>query len=116
MSLLLGGAVVAGVVVTTRGSSAAVSYSGSIQPIFDRSCVSCHPTSYPYLDLRAGRSYQSLVGVPAYTDPAFDRVLQGRPDLSFLLTHPVDPSNATLLSGADRALIRAWIAEGAPNN
>jgi uncharacterized membrane protein len=107
-------AAAAAVVVAARGSDApAVSYRADVQPIFDRSCTGCHPASYPYLDLRPGRSYAQLVRVPAATNPAFARVLPGRPDLSYLLIHPPDPSNAALMTRADRRLIARWIAAGA---
>ena len=105
-----------GIAGMLRGDPGSVSYARDVQPIFDRSCTSCHPISYPYLDLRRGRSYAQLVGVPAATNMAFERVLPGRPDLSYLLTHPPDPSNAALLSTSDRVLIKRWIASGAPNN
>ena len=93
-----------------------VSFQQEVQPIFTRSCAGCHPASFAYLDLRAGRAWGQLVHVPAVTNPAFERVLPGRPELSYLLTHPPDPSNAKLLTTADRALIASWIREGAPNN
>lgn len=107
----------AAVLVRSTGSdAAAVSYAGDVQPIFDRSCASCHPSAYPYLDLRPGRSWSQLVGVPAATDPAFERVLPGRPELSYLITHPPDPSNAGLLTARDRDTIVRWIREGARRN
>lgn len=84
-----------------------------MQPIFDRKCVQCHPVSYPYLDLRPGRSYRDLVRVPAATRPAFLRVLPGRPELSYLLTHPPDPSLRDRLAPEERAVIVAWIRAGA---
>jgi hypothetical protein len=87
-----------------------------VQPIFNRSCISCHPVAFPYLDLRPGRSWGQLVRVPATTNPAFELVLPGRPDLSYLLTHPPDPSNAKLLTAADRRIIAAWIRQGARRN
>ena len=93
-----------------------ISYARDVQPIFDRSCVSCHPSAYPYLDLRPGRSWSQLVGVPAATDPAFERVLRGRPELSYLITHAPDPSNALLLTTRDRDVIAGWIRAGAPDN
>lgn len=94
----------------------AVSYARDVQPIFDRSCTSCHPSSFPPLDLRRGRSYLQLVRIPSTTNPAFERVLPGNPRLSYLLTHPPDPSNARLLTRAERRIIASWILEGAPNN
>lgn len=102
--------------VSGRGDAAVVSYAGDVQPIFDRSCISCHPSAYPYLDLRPGRSWAQLVSVPAATDPAFERVLPGRPELSYLITHPPDPSNATLLTASDRDTLVRWIREGARHN
>jgi hypothetical protein len=90
-----------------------VSYSGQIQPIFDAKCTSCHPISYPYLDLRAGRSYAELVRVRSPLAPAFERVLPGRPELSYLLTHVPDPSRRHLLTATERRLLARWIREGA---
>ena len=87
--------------------------SADIQPIFDRKCVSCHPVAYPYLDLRRGRSYRGLYRVSAATKPAFERVVPGRPDLSYLLVHPPDPSLRDLLTAGEKATIAAWIDAGA---
>jgi uncharacterized membrane protein len=90
-----------------------VSFGEDVQPIFDRKCTSCHPVSYPYLDLRRGRSHEQLVRVSARTRPAFERVVPGRSELSYLLTHPPDPSLAGLLTDDERELIARWIDEGA---
>jgi hypothetical protein len=97
-------------------SGAAVSFRHQIQPLFDNKCAVCHPVSYPYLDLRRGRSYDQLVGAPSELDPAYELVLPGRPELSYLLIHPPDPSNRGLLTPADRRLIAQWIREGAHDN
>ena len=78
-----------------------------------RSVSSCHPVAYPYLDLRRGRSYDDLVRVSAATKPAFERVVPGRPELSYLLVHPPDPSLAGLLTADDRRVIAEWIRAGA---
>ena len=91
-------------------------FAADVQPIFDANCVACHPVAYPYLDLRPGRSYDDLVRVSAKTRPAFYRVLPGRPELSYLLTHPPDPSQRDLLSGLDSATIEDWIRAGARND
>jgi hypothetical protein len=96
-----------------RDDARGVSFTADVQPIFDRKCVACHPVSYPYLDLREGRSYDDLVRVTAATAPAFERVLPGRPELSYLLTHPPDPSLRDLLTPAERKTISAWIRAGA---
>ena len=93
-----------------------MSFSRDVQPIFDARCTACHPISYPYLDLRAGRSYDDLVGVPSAIDPALERVLPGRPELSDLLAHHPDPSNAGLLGERERSVIRQWIEQGAERN
>jgi hypothetical protein len=120
--LLIGAAVLAGLAVFLATATLPadggdpVSFSGDVQPIFDNKCASCHPVSYPYLDLRRGRSYDELVGVTAATAPAFERVLPARPELSYLLTHPPDPSLAGLLTRAERRTIEAWIREGARDN
>jgi hypothetical protein len=101
---------------TGCGGEGGVSFSRDVQPIFDGKCTTCHPVSYPQLDLRAGRSYAQLVRVPAQTNLAFQRVLPGRPELSFLLTHPPDPALVDLMSDSDREVITRWIAEGAKDN
>lgn len=106
----------AAIILLIPRPSQRVSFERDVQPIFTRSCAGCHPASFPYLDLRAGRAWDQLVRVPAATNPAFERVLPGRPDLSYLLTHPPDPSNAKLLSRTDRRIVAAWIREGAPRN
>jgi hypothetical protein len=102
--------------VHVHDGARAVSFAGDIQPIFDRKCTTCHPVSYPYLDLRRGRSYDELVRASAATAPVFERVLPGRPELSYVLTHPPDPSLRDLLTPAERKRIAAWISEGARDN
>jgi len=91
-------------------------FNADVQPIFDGKCVSCHPVSYEYLDLRRGRSYDDLVRVSSATKPAFARVLPGRPELSYLLIHPPDPSLRGLLTSDERATIADWIRAGARND
>ena len=95
------------------GHEPRVSFAGEIQPILTTKCATCHPGSFPYLDLRPGRAYDAMVRVPAETDPAFEIVLPGRPELSYLLTHHPDPSNAHLLTAQERSRIAEWIADGA---
>ena len=96
--------------------AAGVSFRDDVQPIFDAKCAICHPTSFDYLDLRRGRSYDELVRVNAVLQPAFYRVLPGRPELSYLLTHVPDPSREGLLTDEDEVLIARWIREGARRN
>jgi hypothetical protein len=106
----------AALIASGCGGDAGVSFSEDVQPIFDRKCTACHPVSYPYLDLRRGRSYEQLVRVSARTRPALERVLPGRPELSYLLTHPPDPSLAGLLTDEELELIARWIDEGAKDD
>jgi hypothetical protein len=108
-------------IVTVGGALAAsgcgdrthVSFAREIQPIFDKKCTSCHPSSYPQLDLRPGLSHAELIRVPAATNLAFQRVLPGRPELSFLLTHNPDPLLRDLVTDDERETMRRWILEGA---
>ena len=102
--------------LTGCGSTERVSFSGDVQPIFDNKCTSCHPVSFPQLDLRRGRSYRQLVGVGASNDPAFTRVVPGNPDYSWLIVHVPDPRLVGLLNPMESATIRRWISEGAPDN
>jgi hypothetical protein len=113
-TLAVGVAGLGAAVLLGRGDH--VSYARDVQPLFDRKCTACHPVSYPYLDLRRGRSYDQLVRVPAATAPAFARVLPGRPELSYLLTHPPDPSLRDLLTADERELLARWIREGASDD
>ena len=54
-----------------------------------------------------GSAYGDLVRVSSALQPAFERVLPGRPELSYLLTHVPDPSRENLLTDADRDRDRA---------
>ncbi len=113
---LAGAAALSVALVVREGDARGVSFANDVQPIFDAKCAVCHPTSYEYLDLRPGRSYDDLVRVSSALQPAFERVLPGRPELSYLLTHVPDPSRENLLTQADRELIERWILEGARDN
>ena len=118
LQLPLGLAVVAlgaGVALAAQrgGREPRVSFARDVQPVLTSKCATCHPGSFPYLDLRPGEAYDAMVRVPAETDPAFEIVLPGRPELSYLLTHHPDPSNARLLTEAERSRIARWIAQGA---
>jgi hypothetical protein len=104
---------VVALLVVPRTAESAPSFSRDVQPIFDAKCVACHPVAYPYLDLRRGKSYEDIYRVSAATRPAFERVVPGRPELSYLLTHPPDPSNRDLLSAEDARVIADWIRAGA---
>ncbi len=110
--MILAAAGIAAFLIGGRGQGAPT-LARDVQPIFDRKCVTCHPVAYPYLDLRRGRSYGQLYRVSAATNPAFERVVPGRPDLSYLVIHPPDPSDRDLLTAPERRTISDWIRGGA---
>ena len=98
-----------------------VSFSNDVQPIFDESCISCHPSS-GNLDLTSENSYNQLVNVDA-SGYSGKRVVPGDADSS-ILYKKVDGSGAygtnmpigSSLSADDIATIKQWIEEGAKNN
>jgi mono/diheme cytochrome c family protein len=98
-----------------------VSYSASIQPIFNARCVSCHSASVP----QSGVAMQSHSAVMAsvgslYSGPV---VIAGNPADSPLVDK-IEPSprfgsrmpQGGSLTSTQIALIRTWIQEGAQNN
>jgi Carboxypeptidase regulatory-like domain len=110
-------------------TSEAVSYA-RVQRVFTKyGCVGCHPGVNSSLDLRRGRSYDSLVGVRALEDPRLVRVVAGDPGRSFLYLKlggdaPVAdipaigtrmPPRAPPIDEADLELVRTWIEQGAKN-
>lgn len=108
-----------------------VSYRGQIQLIFNAQCVYCHVTGAENggLNLARSASHAALVGTPS-TESPLARVKAGEPEASYLWhklngTHvgvggsgnamPMsDPPR--LLEPAQRALFKAWIEAGAPND
>lgn len=97
-----------------------VDFQSQIQPIFDNTCAGCHGANGPAgLDLRAGESYDNLVGVISNTNQNRLRVEPGNPDSSalFLAVSCDSPGGPGFrMPGTDlqqRALIRDWIAQGA---
>lgn len=116
LAVVVVGCALATAVIVVGARGAAPRFSTDVQPIFTGKCISCHPVAYPYLDLRPGRSYDQLVRVAAATRPAFERVVPGKPEFSYLLIHPPDPSLRGVLDADDRATIKAWIEAGAKND
>lgn len=119
---------VAGMCVCAADES--VSFASDIAPLLDDSCggAACHGGRMPKqgLDLTAGASYDSLVGVPA--DQCSDdrlRVDPGAPADSYLM-HKLTganlcfgslmPKTGGALDAATLDTIAAWICSGAPNN
>ena len=109
------------------GSEPAPSYSRDIEPLFLAACGNCHGAERPKkgLDLSAGRGRAALVGVASRSEPQFVLVKAGDPDGSYLwkkLEHatakgkgmPRTLFGASKLPADQLAVIRAWIAAGAP--
>jgi len=102
------------------------------QAVFSPRCAGCHNGSQPpggalpgSLDLRAGSSFASLVGVPSLEQPSRARVAASEPESSYLIQKL---EGAAGISGArmpfggpflDQATIdevKSWIGAGAPND
>ena len=114
-----------------------VSFSMTIQPIFNRSCalVSCHTGAVPAQgqDLSPGVAYGQLVNVSSTEQPKLKRVkpgvpmesylvrkIQGGPNISGVLMPNgcpgVPSSGAQCLTPDEIAAIVQWITECAQNN
>jgi len=110
--------------------STQVSFSDDIQPIFSAHCAECHrPDGFASgqveMDLRPGFAHASIVTVASDEAPGRTRVIPGDPDASYLVEkvesdQPAAGARMPLfgapLSDAELALLRSWIAAGAPNN
>ncbi|HJK96304.1 MAG TPA: PKD domain-containing protein, partial [Polyangiaceae bacterium LLY-WYZ-14_1] len=102
-----------------------VDYATQIQPLWSFACTGCHKPNSANgggLDLTPANSYAALVNVASTQVPGLDLVAPGRPEESYLLEKircdnpqvgnrmrqgdPMDP--------AEQALVRDWIAQGAP--
>ena len=87
-----------------------ISYSGEIQPVFTAKCMPCHAQGAALPVLQAGKSYQSLMGMPG---------MVGTPNPSnSILYLEMKPgggmSNYCKKSNADS--VYKWIRQGARNN
>jgi hypothetical protein len=103
------------------------SYARVIQEIFNRrgcAASACHgSTQKAGLDLRAGNSYTSLVGVPS-TQVSAARVIPGNPVESYLMVKVEGrqsvgermPKGWPPLDDIDLGNLRNWIAQGAKGN
>ncbi|WP_376696433.1 hypothetical protein [Wenzhouxiangella sp. EGI_FJ10305] len=97
-----------------------VDFQSQVQPVLD-DCANCHGESGPAdLDLRADEAYDNLVGVISTTNASRLRVDPFDPDSSslFLAVSCDSPGGPGFrmpgTSPEERALIRDWIAQGAP--
>jgi len=115
----------------TTTTPTAVSFSGSVQPIFTTNCVSCHSPGgvAAFMSLASGSSYANLVGVAATvtgTPPSGTRVVASDHGSSVLYQRITGnglatgeqtmPQGLPLLSSTDQDTIENWIDEGALNN
>lgn len=92
--------------------------------VFTPLCTGCHAGAAAPLGLRLedGVAYAMLVNAPSVEAPTFLRVAPGDPDASYLV-HKIEgaaavgarmPLNAPPLPAETIAVIRQWIADGAP--
>ncbi|NDC90107.1 MAG: hypothetical protein EB075_15135 [Bacteroidetes bacterium] len=100
---------------------ATITYSGTIQPIFNARCVSCHSASVPQSGVNLatyaatmasrGTQYDALTVLPNNADDSalYDKLLSS-PRFGSRM-----PQGGSLTS-QQIANIRAWINAGAPNN
>ena len=110
-----------GPIDNNNSSEENISFSNDVQPIFDQTCISCHPNSGD-LDLTTANSYNDLVNVNA-SGFSGKRVVPGDAEQS-ILYKKIDGSGAYgsnmplggSLSTAQINLIKQWIEEGALNN
>jgi hypothetical protein len=107
--------------------------SGTLQPtfqsiqanVFTPVCTGCHAGAAAPLGLRLeeGASYALLVNAPSVEVPELRRVQPGNPNTSYLIQKLEGtaarggrmPLNQPALPGETIAVIRQWIADGAPN-
>ena len=131
--LLVAGALLFLAGPSSCGGKGEVTYSGTIQPIFNSNCAfsGCHDsfTSAAGMSLEADESYDNIVGVPS-TQTALNRIEPGVPEESYLYLKVTGdyldvpggentgqmPLNGTPLSDRDLMDIEQWILDGAPNN
>jgi hypothetical protein len=121
-------------VTVTAAYSSSVSFSSSIQPVFDSSCISCHVSAGLafFLPLTSDQAYNNLVYQPAgVTEPAEgfssdylvkrcdstnSALYQRVSGVGLAGTEDIMPLGGTALTTAETQGIQTWIDEGAPNN
>jgi hypothetical protein len=94
------------------------------QNVFTPVCTGCHAGAAAPQGLRldAANSYAMLVGVPSVEVPGLLRVAPGNPDASYLVQKLEGraavgarmPLGGPFLDAATIAVVRQWIAAGAP--
>jgi hypothetical protein len=116
--------------IEKSAKTAALSFSGQVQPIFTATCTgpACHSGAKPQQGLNlssAASSYAGLVNIASQQCPTTKLVLPLQPDMSYMVwkiqgagtcfTGSQMPKGAPL-SAAQIATIRSWVSAGAPNN
>lgn len=102
-------------------------FSAIVSEFFVPLCADCHAgTSAPRgLDLSSEDVYEELVGAPSTQRPGMELVARGAPDASYLIvkleaaagmTGRQMPRNRPPRPSEEIAVLRQWIAEGAPRN
>lgn len=118
--------------VPAPSSGATISFAGSVQPIFNARCTSCHSAGFSVgslagvqMVLTAGQSYGSLVNQVSAQNGAFTLVVPGDAESSLLwlkVSSSDPPVGSTMpvfgspLSAQDLATLRDWIEQGALDN
>ena len=84
-----------------------VSFVEDVEPIFEtQGCVACHPSAAS-LDLRVGKSYESIF--------ANSFVNLEVPDESKIYVHPKE-NHYTTYTPSQASIVLAWIEQGAKDN
>ena len=89
-----------------------VSYSADIQPIFNASCIACHPLLQSPPDLTLGNSYISIIS----NDLIIPNDLEGSVLYQRLLGNPTIMPSSGSLPSSEINLVKIWIEQGALNN
>ncbi|EAR00261.1 hypothetical protein [Maribacter sp. HTCC2170] len=93
-------------------SSTIVSFTTDIQPIFNASCISCHPLIQAVPDLTEGNSYNSIVTNEMIKANDLEAsVLYQR-----LIGNPTIMPSSGSLPSTEINLVKIWIEQGALNN
>ncbi len=119
-------------VTITASSTSVVSFSTSVQPIFNSNCITCHVSGgqASFMPLTSDVSYGNLVNQPSTRTgcptPSGTRVIPFDSADSILYQRisgaglpsceSTMPLGSALLSDTDQNLIKTWIDEGALNN
>lgn len=92
-----------------------VTFSGTIQPIFNANCDNCHNGTGHPLDLTEGNSFAAML---AYTPEQGGQTINtDNPEASVLYIMALDGAHGYFnLSGKEKAQILQWITDGALNN